>query len=102
MVRTVRGLLLLTGLICLAPCSAQELPPPRTLPPTLPVLTGPPPPGAAVFLESPPVELDPLLDPPQLPPPGLFAAVEASLVGPHIKGRLSAPVTVAGDYQAPC
>lgn len=39
---------------------------------------------------------DPMLDPPDLAPPGWFVALGVDLVGPHIKNRLTAPVTVAG------
>src|SRR5262249_43088268 len=43
----------------------------------------------------PPWRGDPLLDRPGQPP-GWFAGVELNLVGPHIKNRLTTPVTVAG------
>jgi hypothetical protein len=39
---------------------------------------------------------DPLLDRPESPPPGWFAAVEFDIVGVHIKNRLQAQVTIDG------
>ncbi len=39
---------------------------------------------------------DPLLEPTPIRPPGLFAGIEADLVWPHIKNRLTAPVTIDG------
>src|SRR5205823_2227184 len=39
---------------------------------------------------------DPLLDRPFTQPSGWFAGLELNLVGPHIKNRLAAPVTVEG------
>jgi len=38
-------------------------------------------------LPGPYFERDPLLDPPELPPPGWFADVELGVVGPHFKNR---------------
>jgi hypothetical protein len=51
------------------------------LPPT-PMSLPPPVPG-------PYFEVDPLLDPPELPPPGWFTNLEAGVVGPHVKNKVT-------------
>jgi hypothetical protein len=39
---------------------------------------------------------DPLLDRPGAPPPGWFLGFDFDLLGPHVKNRLQAPVTITG------
>jgi hypothetical protein len=58
------------------------------------------PPAAAAYscdpLPGPYFGLDPRLDPPPLPPPGWFTAVEVGIVVPHVKNRLTDTVTLGG------
>jgi hypothetical protein len=57
------------------------------------------PPYACADLERPYFQRDDLLDPPQFPPPGWFAAVDGTLVVPHVKNRVSVPVpNAAGGF----
>ena len=82
----------------------SAVPPPRPLPPTGPVEAIPPPgypppvmqPYYAPYQDEngPLLRGDPLLDRPQSPPPGWFLALELDVLGPHIKNRLQAPVTI--------
>jgi hypothetical protein len=54
----------------------------------------PPPQAPSPEIPGPYFEADPLLDPPDLPPPGWFADLELGIVGPHIKNRLTATVAI--------
>ena len=56
----------------------------------------PAPPYGCAPLPGPYFEPDPRLDPPPLPQPGWFAAVELAIVGPHVKNRLTEMVQVGG------
>jgi hypothetical protein len=51
---------------------------------------------AAAPLSGPYFERDALLDPPELPPPGWFADVEAGLVKAHVKNKLSNAAITGG------
>ena len=47
-------------------------------------------------LPGPYFEVDPLLDPPELPPVGWFAGLDLGIIGPHIKNRLSDTAQIDG------
>src|SRR5262249_50824386 len=47
-------------------------------------------------LPGPYFEVDPLLDPPELPAVGWFAGLDLGIIGPHIKNRLTDTVQVDG------
>src|SRR5439155_6986850 len=96
-----------------APAAAQEgqvpdgAPAPPIPPSPYPTLPGPfvppppvpPPPSSYQLYQDNNGRLlrgDPLLDRPELPPPGWFAGVEVTILGPHVKNRLQAPVTIEG------
>jgi hypothetical protein len=125
MVRKVRGFLVIAALGTIAwDAAAQDLPnAPMPIVPSgpstpraaehlpTPILSGPPPIGlpAPALQEPAPYQDnngpllrgDPLLDQPQSPPPGWFVGLELNAVGPHIKNRLQAPVTVADTVLNP-
>jgi hypothetical protein len=70
----------------------KALPQPPDQPRSL--LAPPPPPGPPPpDLERPYFQQDPLLNPPWLGLPGLFADVDVGILRPHLVGQLSAPVT---------
>src|SRR5262245_49264945 len=86
---------------------APTPPPPTPAPPPGPVLGAPvpvPPPAPVVppavvpyqDRNGPLLRGDPLLDPPTLPPPGWFAALEVDIVGPHIKNLVGGTATLNG------
>jgi hypothetical protein len=69
-------------------------------PPDLPVSLFAPAPSVApecVPLERPYFVPDPLLDPPQLPPPGWFGGLELDLLEPHLKNELINTVQNAAE-----
>jgi hypothetical protein len=82
------------------PAPDDYLPPPP--PPAVVAKPSPPtPPVTVTSLPHPPEDitalpavLDPLLERPPVPPPGLFIGVELDVVKPRVINRLSAPVTV--------
>jgi hypothetical protein len=57
---------------------------------------GPPPCAPYEDANGPLLKGSPLLDWPAYAPPGVFGAVELDTVGPHVKNRLTGPVTVNG------
>jgi hypothetical protein len=118
------GLILCLGLVAAGRCRAQDLPaapvPVLPAPATFPAASAAPaaplqlapvplapvpppptpllPPACAPYEDrnGPLLRGDPLLDCPDCAPPGWYASVEASILVPHIKNRLTAPVTVDG------
>lgn len=67
------------------------LPRPLDVPRSLMLPESPPSP---VGLEAPYFESDPLLDPPEMPQPGWFAAVDANVLAPHFKNRLTETLNI--------
>jgi Legionella pneumophila major outer membrane protein precursor len=66
-------------------------------PPDAPTSLFAPPTGPActpVPIPGPCCELDPRLDPPQLPPPGWFTDLDLGIVDPHVKNKLLNTVTI--------
>jgi hypothetical protein len=61
------------------------------------LLEPPPPLGPPPHLEGPYFEPHPLLDPPQFPPPGWFANVEADVVAVHVQNQLTNMVQLPGS-----
>jgi hypothetical protein len=101
------SLALLGGLLSVLPAAAQA-PAPPTAPDPLPglprppdqpgslLLPAPPPPYSCEPLPGPYFRPDPLLDPPQLPQSGWFAAAEVDILSPRVKNKLVNTVQV-GD-----
>jgi hypothetical protein len=69
------------------------LPPPSAAPTIAPPALVPPPYTPYQDNNGPLLRGDPLIDRPQYPPPGWFAAVEVNILAPYIKNKLVAPVT---------
>jgi hypothetical protein len=111
MLPTARRLLVAVALVVSGPVIAQETAPrPREVPltsgeevveslpkiPELPAsLTAPAPPPAHDWhdpLATPYFVPDPLLDPPQFPPPGWFGGVDLDVLKPHVNNQLTSPV----------
>lgn len=96
----------LLALVAVQSGRAQEdLPPPQPVPPAAsgvpqPACPLPGPPACAPFEDhnGPLLIGDPLLDRPDLPPPGWFSAVELDLLGPHLRNRLVHDVSIAGLF----
>jgi hypothetical protein len=78
------------------PASAPALPAMPDAPASLFLQPSSAEPYSCEELPGPYFERDPRLDPPTLPPPGWYTAVEIGIVGPHVKNRLTDTVVV-GD-----
>jgi hypothetical protein len=77
----------------------QSLPRPPAWPASLFAPALPPSPGANP-LDRPYFLPDPLLDPPQFPPPGWFAGLELDVLKPHLKNGLTGTVQNAAQVAA--